>query len=314
MFMASSSRASDFADYASISRSSLSSNEIADNIPGPGRIIGNFYSFAGRGLERQLGNIARRFGVRPQVTDRTTTPGSISGFWKFPPLPLTEAGPLTAGSTRTYHYADDLSLLSWSITSSNETADNLPGAGRILGNAYVFAGRGLEKQLGSVADCLGFGPKAVAVRIQKRREVTVTRPALPLLSRSSRNESKNIEKDCRRLLKCVRSNVASTKKQALDRITDLSIEDSYFRSLFKVVGAVDVIEPLQRDPTVWIYHGSSLQNSSRKALISLVDVEVNTLAQNTLAGTDSSVSAKSLRSILTYLHDSDRSFLVVRYT
>ncbi|KAI5116346.1 hypothetical protein M0805_005821 [Coniferiporia weirii] len=210
-------------------------------------------------------------------------------------------------------YADRLSLQSLYSASSNGTVDNLPGAGRILGNVYSFTGRRLEKQLGSIAERLGYGPRATAFRIQRRRKAIDTYPELPPLPRSFKTESKKIEKDCRRLLKYVRSNVASTKKQALDHITELSIDDSYIRSLFKVMGAVNAIEPLQRDPALWIYYGSSLQNSSRKALVSLVDVEINTLAQKVVAGRRSSLQPDLFQSIATFLYDSDRSFLAVRH-
>ncbi|THG98446.1 hypothetical protein EW145_g7423, partial [Phellinidium pouzarii] len=76
-----------------------------------------------------------------------------------------------------------------------------------------------------------------------------------------------------------RSGVGSTKKQALDHITDLSVDDSYIRDLLKVVGAMDTIDTLRKDPAIWINYGFSLQSSSRKALASLADVQVNTLVQ-----------------------------------
>ncbi|KAI5118530.1 hypothetical protein M0805_009682 [Coniferiporia weirii] len=217
-----------------------------------------------------------------------------------------------ASSSRTCHNVDDLSLLVCSVASSNETADNLPGAGRVIGNIFSCTGKGLERQLSSVAERLGFGPRATAFRIQRRRKAITTYPELPPLPGPFRAKSKKIEKDCRRLLRHISSNVALTKKQALDHITDLSAEDAYVRGLFKVMGAVDTIEPLQRNPTIWIYYGSSLQNSSRKALISLIDVEINTLALSIEAETHISVRQALFRRISAYLCDPDRSFLVFR--
>lgn len=48
-----------------------------------------------------------------------------------------------------------------SIASSNETADNLPGPGRLLGNLYDSAGRRLEGGLGRVAVQMGHGPRPI---------------------------------------------------------------------------------------------------------------------------------------------------------
>ncbi|KAI5118535.1 hypothetical protein M0805_009687 [Coniferiporia weirii] len=267
--------------------SSDSSNQTADNQTGAGRTVGNLYTFVGRGLERQLGRFAKHLGY-------ITTPSDA---------------------------VDDQSLI-WSSASSNQTADNLPGAGRIIGNCYDLTGRGLERQIGSVAGRLGFGPLAVAVRIQKRRKAITTYSNLPQPPGPFRAESKKTEKDCKKLIGYVRSNVASTKKQALDRITDLSVEDSYVRGLFKTMGAVEAIEPLQSDPELWIYYGSSLQNSSRKALVSLADVEINMVLRTAdvkiivydeVANENDSLLNGTLREIFAYLYDPDRSFIAVRY-
>lgn len=54
-----------------------------------------------------------------------------------------------------------------SIASSNETADDLPDPGRLLGNLYVSAGRRLEDRFGRVAVQMGYGPNVVATKIQK---------------------------------------------------------------------------------------------------------------------------------------------------
>lgn len=57
-----------------------------------------------------------------------------------------------------------------SIASSNETADNLPGPGRILGNVYVSLGRRLERGVARVAGRMGFGPQVLALKIRKVEE------------------------------------------------------------------------------------------------------------------------------------------------
>lgn len=53
-----------------------------------------------------------------------------------------------------------------SAVSSNETADNLPGPGRNLGNLYISAGRKLENGFEMTAVRMGRGPNAIAVKIQ----------------------------------------------------------------------------------------------------------------------------------------------------
>ena len=54
-----------------------------------------------------------------------------------------------------------------SIASSEKTADNLPGPGRLLGKLYVRVGRPLENGLGKAAANLGHGPNIVAMKIRK---------------------------------------------------------------------------------------------------------------------------------------------------
>ena len=56
-------------------------------------------------------------------------------------------------------------------SSTNDTASNLPGPGRLLGNAYSYAGRRLERAVGVVAHKAGFGPNAVYQRIQELNQI-----------------------------------------------------------------------------------------------------------------------------------------------
>ncbi|KLO10513.1 hypothetical protein SCHPADRAFT_515176 [Schizopora paradoxa] len=44
--------------------STVSTNYTMSNLPGPGRLIGNFYSRAGRTLERRLGRIVNRAAIK----------------------------------------------------------------------------------------------------------------------------------------------------------------------------------------------------------------------------------------------------------
>ena len=44
-----------------------STNATVDNLPGPGRLLGNLYSSAGRRLEDGLGRVASRMGYGPNA-------------------------------------------------------------------------------------------------------------------------------------------------------------------------------------------------------------------------------------------------------
>lgn len=65
---------------------------------------------------------------------------------------------------------EDCASLYCSTASTNETADNLPGPGRILGNIYVALGRRLENGIGLAAGKMGIGPRAIALKIRKVQE------------------------------------------------------------------------------------------------------------------------------------------------
>ena len=55
-----------------------------------------------------------------------------------------------------------------SIQSSNDTADNLPGPGRLLGKVYNEVGKRLESLLNSIAEKRRLGPSNIAQRIKDR--------------------------------------------------------------------------------------------------------------------------------------------------
>lgn len=90
--------------------------------------------------------------------------------------------------------ADNYTLCSRSI--SNLTADNLPGLGRVLGNAYVSFGRKLETRLGWAAEKLMHrGPREIALRIQTIYSDTTL---------SSSTRCKRVKKKCKTLDRYVR--------------------------------------------------------------------------------------------------------------
>lgn len=82
-----------------------------------------------------------------------------------------------------------------SIASSTETADNLPGPGRLLGNLYTGAGRRLEDEFGRIAALMGYGPNAMSMKIQKL-----------LMDKSLRafSRRKKLKKKCKDLARYVR--------------------------------------------------------------------------------------------------------------
>lgn len=118
-------------DESDWSSDTISTNDTASNLPGPGRTLDRFYQYAGRKLERAIGQIAHRAGFD---------------------------GP----------YAEDLKSLAEhesSDFSTNATTSNVPGAGRTLDLFYQFAGRKLENALNKTAHDMGYGPNAIERRI-----------------------------------------------------------------------------------------------------------------------------------------------------
>ena len=62
---------------------------------------------------------------------------------------------------------DAQSVTRTSLFSSNYTISNLVGTGRVLGNLYSFAGRRLERTVGTAAHKAGFGPTATYEKIRQ---------------------------------------------------------------------------------------------------------------------------------------------------
>lgn len=156
-----------------------SSGETADNLPGPGRLLANAYGFLGRKLENGLCQAAEKLFHLNLRANHIAPPSEIA-------CPLQ---PANVDDSAFQSTADDYTLCS--ISDSNETADNLPGPGRTLGNAYFFFGRKLENRLSWAAErLLHRGPRITALRIQIIYDDES-------ISTSARN--KKIEKKCQRL-------------------------------------------------------------------------------------------------------------------
>lgn len=149
---------SDDADLKTIY--SWSTNATDDDLPGPGRNLGNLYSYLGKRLVHVL----------PRKTVKMLAGG------------------------------DHQTSKSYSSDSTNITADNLVGAGRVLGNVYVFLGNRLEGRLGASAEKLGYGPQASATKVQRHRQLMASTLEDPELQTSFDMDNKEVLKHCRKLL------------------------------------------------------------------------------------------------------------------
>lgn len=174
---------------AAQSHSSISTYMTAPNLPGPGRTLGLFYDFAGRILVSSLNRFAQKLRSRS-----TTVPSGV----------------VAIGSV----HSDSRSSI-----STNATAPNLPGAGRMVGLFYDAAGRVLEMNLNKFARRIGLGPQAVATRIINRVgrascEICRTN-ALCYCTRPESSlsaERRRFEHDCRLLLRYATAYVTTFRR------------------------------------------------------------------------------------------------------
>lgn len=152
-----------------------SSTETADNLPGPGRLLGNLYSHLGVRLENRIEKIAVKLhGTAANPNSLQYDDALIHGAHSV--TNSTESGydanelavqlPTRPPSPQDVDVAYEIC----SFASSNETADNLPGPGRLLGNLYSLVGTRIENRLGKVAVRLGRGPAATTMKIQRIRD------------------------------------------------------------------------------------------------------------------------------------------------
>ena len=90
---------------------------------------------------------------------------------------------------------NDVDMIELSSGSSNATADDLPGPGRLLGRFYHFCGKYVERAFNNLAEKNGLGPLAAAKRIRSRRHNRVDRDGY-----GDKYEKKQ-RKDCMKLIK-----------------------------------------------------------------------------------------------------------------
>ncbi|KAH8119009.1 hypothetical protein DFH11DRAFT_1539902 [Phellopilus nigrolimitatus] len=284
------------------SRTSLSTNATAPNLPGAGRTVGIVYDRLGRVVVTHLNRLAGR--LRAIRTNNR---------------PAFQVAPATVLPNNSEEAASISSI------STTATAPNLPGAGRTLGLAYDLVGGIIESRLNSLASKFGYGPIEASRRIFERADRIRTERykdglhdyRLVEFVRSS-DEAK-FRRDCRRLLKYSRSQVVSSQDVALEEILDFSVREPYIRELFNRLDAASSLgavasrlELSSYDPDI-----DPLLASSRKALISVTEVSVNGLSESLATFFHSNENRyefanNSLRHMLAYLNDEVVSFLVLR--
>lgn len=175
-----------------------SSTETADNLPGPGRLLGNLYSYLGVRLENGLGRAALQLHGKTAhgpPLQHDGSPSRVSLAERSTTSRFDALSFLMQSSMRPPSFQDEYTYEVCSIASSTETADNLPGPGRLLGNLYSSAGIRIVNRLCRVAVQLGRGPEATALKIRAIKDD-------PSLGHFSRR--KELKKKCNRLARYTR--------------------------------------------------------------------------------------------------------------
>ena len=169
---------------------SISTNATAPNLAGPGRGLGQLYDLGGAALERGIGKAARAIGIKPVDYD-----------------------------DQPFHRE--------TFEERNAIAPNLPGPGRSLDLLYTWAGEILEIRLAKAALSLGYGPNAAALRVERRLKgmrwgnvEDFPSDWHVLMGDERLNElraSKELVKECRRLLKYIKYVVSCCLREELAR-------------------------------------------------------------------------------------------------
>ncbi|KAI5115038.1 hypothetical protein M0805_006707 [Coniferiporia weirii] len=271
---------------ASSSTPSLSINATADNLPGPDRTIGLLYSYAGRIVERLVNTRSPADGVAP-FQEMQETPNDNSSI------------------------------------SSNATAPDLPGAGRTIGLFYNFAGKIIEHNLNKLATRWGAGPYPVARKVHRYFELTDRDTwSTTEFSLVSSKENKKVKRQIRTLLKHARSNFEINQVNALNQIIGLAIYHPHARELLNVLNAMETLhDTYLRALSASRNDCNVLLHSSRRALIALTEMRVNSVGHTLSAHRFARASLEvqdmiltvNLQELLEHMRDPDLSFLVLRH-
>ncbi|KAI5117767.1 hypothetical protein M0805_005198 [Coniferiporia weirii] len=284
------------------SQSSISTTSTASNLTGAGRTVGLAYDGLGKALVTRINLFAGH--LKALRSRRNASAQSTVGIYTAPGY--------------SEHNASVSSL------STTATASNLEGAGRTVGLAYDFFGELFVSRLNRFAANHGSGPQEARKRIYYRSEMVLDQlkksgertRSLTKVPRAS--DDTDFESDCRKLLKYAGSTVQSTQDCALEEILDLSIRYPYMRELFERLKATSVLGPIVIRMERAQDHGlDALLSKSRKALVSLTEVSVNSLNQKLNSffwseETNYEHANELLRHVLSYLSDDTVSFLVLR--
>ncbi|KLO08855.1 hypothetical protein SCHPADRAFT_981278 [Schizopora paradoxa] len=194
-----------------------------------------------------------------------------------------------------------------SSVSTNATAPNLPGPGRILGLLLDRVGKRIESFLNRCANRSGMGPVATAREIRLLRrygELTIQeRYSLPPIQLSKR-ETKKLKKRCDTLLKFVGSRILSTQLDALEQVMALSMEDSLLRAIFAEC-RLDYLEPLYNEPNLLL--------TSMRALASIQETATHELWSPGLKHLDKLFEDPTIEQLKKSLFDKKLSFIGARY-
>lgn len=259
-----------------------SSDETADDLPGPGRVLGNVYKAVGRRLENKLNRAAERIGYIPTRVDAYYD-GKEHEY--------------TVQATENNAACELCSL----VSSSDETADDLPGPGRMLGKLYSHAGRFVVKGLSVVAERRGYGPTVTALRIRDIFEDEL----LPKRRKFLRKSCKDLVRYMRFVKECTvyfgsvclyyfSSGVPSTQEQALDLAIDLAVENDHLRLLLKDLG-FKTIESFTANPRIWRFREYTLYDRTQKTLVALENSKIRYLVSSIFACHEDHTTRSSLQ-------------------
>ncbi|KAI5117846.1 hypothetical protein M0805_008118 [Coniferiporia weirii] len=296
--------------------SELSSDATVSDLPGPGRLLGRLYSTLGRGLENRIGSISERVNRRRRE----------NSLQEAPALALTVPPPRHGPPSIASSSADWRAAFSSSTVSSDKTATNLPGPGRLLGKLYSKSGLILENRLNKIANGAGRGPDACAARIKSALlgEPYPDEMLVYLWAKADANDTSTLLpqelilfRECRQLIHYAYSPLPATHNCAMRHIAKLAVEDRYLYTLFNALGAPKHLTEIRKRELKRLNYDSDWSiPHCRQALICLSNNEVNTVLHRHLRlGENAGDQPLPLlcRTLIKFLREPELSFLALRY-
>ncbi|KAH8115992.1 hypothetical protein DFH11DRAFT_1583436 [Phellopilus nigrolimitatus] len=270
------------------SLSEPSTDATASDLVGPGRLLGRLYGHIGHGIETRLNSLAERASRRRSRLSGENIEMTPTGSRPHRGSSSTASSSSSPSSSSSIWRAS----FTFSTVSSDETATNLPGAGRLLGNLYSAGGHLLESRLNRIANEAGRGPDACAARIKSvllgepyQDEVLMFLQVTAGAKRKSRllPHEEILFKECRQLLRYAQYPSRSTHICAMEHITKLAINDRYLYTLFNALGASKLLtEVRKRELKMNGTDSDWAIQHCRKAIICLSTNEVNSVSHRNL--------------------------------